>query len=349
MSIQLSISFKGETSTVEVPHDTTFGDLQDMIEERSSVPAANQKLFAPKVGMVRVDKLPGGADTLVGDVFPEAARKKINLMGTPVAELKERQEAEEEMEKAAAKHRQRVRRSRKMGYWSVSKESKRALATPVATSSSSSEYTFHKLAPLRFLPYPEKSLQFMERLRDDRGIQAIMNKYKWSVPVMTELDPSSNTSQTGRLLGLNRNKGEVIELRLRTDDYDGWCNYNEVRKVLCHELTHNVHGEHDSKFWELCRKLEKEVVQLDPFGGKGKALTNQEFYDGPGLAHNEEELDHCDHGGWVGSEQKLGTLADAAVDAAGRPPVTKTQLQMRDILRQAAEARKKRESDADKK
>jgi hypothetical protein len=34
-------------------------------------------------------------------------------------------------------------------------------------------------------------------------------------------------------------------LRLRTDAYDGFRLYSEVRRVLCHELTHNVWGDHD--------------------------------------------------------------------------------------------------------
>ena len=48
------------------------------------------------------------------------------------------------------------------------------------------------------------------------------------------------------LLGLNVNAGQAIKLRLRTDRYDGFRTYKEVRRVLCHELTHNVWGDHDN-------------------------------------------------------------------------------------------------------
>lgn len=44
------------------------------------------------------------------------------------------------------------------------------------------------------------------------------------------MEPLSNTTSTHegttRLLGLNRNAGEVIELRLRTDAGDGYRAYN---------------------------------------------------------------------------------------------------------------------------
>lgn len=368
MTVELTITFKGQPTVISVSSDITLGMLQEMIEEKSSVPLDNQKLFAPKVGMVKANLLPHKLDTLVTDVFPTPqARKKIMLMGTPIQQLRELQETEIEKAQEAAKFKQRARRARWLGSSKIPSKSSSGsrVATldslraseQVASSSSStanptSPFTFQKLIPLPFLPNPEKSLQFMERLRDDRGIQAIMKKYKWTVPVMTELDPASNTTHQSRLLGLNRNKGQVIELRLRTDAYDGWCNYKEVRNVLCHELSHNVHQNHDADFWALTRKLEKEVVMLDPFGSKGKAVTNQEFYDGPGLrAQGEEEEtgETYDEGGWFGSVRRLGTLSESGgnVDGAGVGSGStssggKDAEEMRAILRRAAEDRQKR-------
>lgn len=189
-------------------------------------------------------------------------------------------------------------------------------------------YTFHKLVPLPFLPNPERSRELLRQLRDDRGIQAIMKKYRWSVPVLTELDPLSNTTHNARLLGLNRNKGQVIELRLRTDNYKGWLRFKDVRQVLCHELTHNVHSEHDDNFWNMFHVLEREAINLDPFGKGGRRVTEQEFYNGPGLragddgeGNDDEDADiYADHefgrrelydeGGWIGGTYRLGTADD---------------------------------------
>lgn len=69
-----------------------------------------------------------------------------------------------------------------------------------------------------------------------------MQKHEFSVGILTELAPHEHPE----LLGLNVNAGEKIKLRLRTDRYDGFRTYKEVRRVLCHELTHNVWGDHDN-------------------------------------------------------------------------------------------------------
>lgn len=45
------------------------------------------------------------------------------------------------------------------------------------------------------------------------------------------------------LLGLNTNAGEKVSLRLLTDDLEGTRNYNDVRRVLLHELSHNRFGD----------------------------------------------------------------------------------------------------------
>lgn len=78
-----------------------------------------------------------------------------------------------------------------------------------------------------------------------------MKEHKFSVGTLTELAPHEQP----HLLGLNTNAGEVISLRIRTDAYDGFRLYNDIRRVLCHELTHNVWGDHDdnvrSNFYSL--------------------------------------------------------------------------------------------------
>ena len=44
-------------------------------------------------------------------------------------------------------------------------------------------------------------------------------------------------------MGLNKNKGEEILLRLRTDDWAGLRPYLSVIDVLLHELAHCVHSD----------------------------------------------------------------------------------------------------------
>ena len=60
-------------------------------------------------------------------------------------------------------------------------------------------------------------------------------------------------------MGLNTNSGAKISLRIRTDDLQGFRPARWIRKVLCHELAHNVHGDHGDDFFRLLRVIEKEV------------------------------------------------------------------------------------------
>lgn len=173
-------------------------------------------------------------------------------------------------------------------------------------------YTFHTLRPLPHLPHPERSLAFLERLKADPGIRHAMRKHRFSVGLLTEMDPASHTTVDGagpgagvtRTLGLNRNRGEVIELRLRTDAYDGWRAYRVVRRTLCHELAHNVHGDHDARFWALCREIEREVDRADWTSG-GRTVGDEEY--APARGEEEEEGGMVmDHGGWEGGTYVLG-------------------------------------------
>lgn len=81
----------------------------------------------------------------------------------------------------------------------------------------------------------------LTRLSNDPAIRHVMQKHKLSVGVLTELAPHEHPE----LLGLNENAGQVIKLRLRTNAYDGFRLYSNIRMVLCHELTHNIWRDHD--------------------------------------------------------------------------------------------------------
>lgn len=153
------------------------------------------------------------------------------------------------------------------------------------------------------------------------------------------MDPLSNTQSshegTTRLLGLNRNRGEVIELRLRTDAYDGYRDYKTIRNTLCHELAHNVHGPHDRNFWDLCHQIEREVHAADWKHG-GHSVSGEAFYE----PSAEDEDDVPDHGGWTGGTYVLGgSAAGAGGDGAG---VGAQALSRRDAMAKAAEERLKK-------
>ncbi|KAL1838982.1 hypothetical protein VTJ49DRAFT_2027 [Mycothermus thermophilus] len=179
-------------------------------------------------------------------------------------------------------------------------------------SSADSDYTFQSLRPLPHLPNSQHALTLLRRLASDPGIRSVMRQHRFRVGLLTEMDPASHTSASHegvtRILGLNRNKGQVIELRLRTDAYDGWRDYRGVRRTLCHELTHNVYSEHDGDFWRLCRQLEREVERADYWGSAGRTVGGEaEYYQPPEGSEREQDEEGMveDHGGWFG-----GTAAE---------------------------------------
>lgn len=190
------------------------------------------------------------------------------------------------------------------------------------------------------LPCPPKTLLFY-------SITLCTNKTPRLVGLLTEMDPLSNTSSTHegttRLLGLNRNRGQVIELRLRTDAYDGYRAYNTIRATLCHELAHNVHSPHDRKFWDLCHQIEREVAA---------ASSGRSVGDGGGWEPSMEEEDAPDHGGWTGGTYVLGgggggggsggSGSGNGSSGAGGSSDAASGLSRRDVIAKAAEERMKR-------
>lgn len=196
------------------------------------------------------------------------------------------------------------------------------------------QYTFHTIRPLEYLPNPEKSLRFLERLRDDAGIKASMRKHGFSVGLLTEMNPAEHTTHESRTLGLNRNRGEVIELRLRTDAYDGYRDYKVIRKTLCHELTHNVWGDHDQRFWKLCKEIEAEVERNDWRRG-GKSVGGEEFYNPNDAGEGDDH--ECDGGGWEEGEFTLGGVGGSGGVSS---------LSRREIMARAAEERMKKSREA---
>ena len=324
--LDLSIIHHGQPVLFHFPEDATVTTLSDTVEEVLSVPPSHQKyMISPKTGILKVpfkdSLLP--LRSLVG--------KKIVLMGST--------EAEVATVDATIARSSKGRSGRTVGrLGTVPGAVKPAKRRDWKKDQEEALYTFTTLRPLPYLPNPDRSLRFLERLRDDAGIKASMRKHRWTVPLLTEMNPAEHTTHESRTLGLNRNRGEVIELRLRTDAYDGYRDYKTIRKTLCHELAHNVWGEHDRNFWDLCKAIEKEVETNDWRTG-GKSLSNEDFYD-PGEQGDEE---HMDHGGWTGGEFVLGggnASSSAASTSAGSSSITR-----RDILARAAEERIKKQNE----
>ncbi|KAI2642039.1 WLM domain-containing protein [Xylaria nigripes] len=298
----------------------TVADLAVEIQDALDIPIKNQKLIVAKLGTLKAPF----PDRPVTDL----EKKKITLIGST---------SEEVNSMILGSHESKDRQARR----NAALKSAPKPYTTQHMSTSESQYTFSEVRPLPHLPHAERSLRLLERLKADPAIRNVMSRHRFSVGLLTEMDPlsytESNHEGTTRILGLNRNKGEVIELRLRTDAYDGYRDYKTIRLTLCHELAHNMFGPHNRDFWDYCHQIEREVAEYDRSEHR---LDNSEVYQpSPEIA--------CDDGGWTGGEYVLGGSGPSG--ARGSDDV----LTRREILANAAEARLKKlregeaEGDAD--
>ncbi|KAK3719706.1 hypothetical protein LTR37_004243 [Vermiconidia calcicola] len=303
-AFRLTIHLHGKA--VELPFyqdDATIQDLSDTVAEELHIPPTNQKFhITPKTGLLK----PPFKDPALS--LHSLKEKKIVVMGATTTEVEELESDIQERKARMDKRRAALQAGRKV------KANKHKDWKKVQDEA---RYTFHTIRPLAYLPNPEKSQRFLERLRDDAGIKTSMRKHGFAV-------------------GLNRNRGEVIELRLRTDAYDGYRDYKVIRKTLCHELAHNVWGEHDQHFWKLCREIEAEVDKNDYRRG-GHSVGSAEFYNPDDEGMDEE----ADGGGWSGGEYTLGGGSGLSSSAASTEPLSR-----REIMARAAEERIKRQHDA---
>lgn len=157
--------------------------------------------------------------------------------------------------------------------------------------------TLH-LPGIKLNPPASKALKLMHKLAADPGIVAIMNKHRWRVGIMTEMAPEGYVGVSPEcILGFNKNHGEEISLRLRTDDLKGFRKYDSIKKTLLHELSHMVHSEHDVNFYALLKQLTEEAAKLDWTKSRGHTLSdhNLQYYE------DDEDNDNL-----IGLSHKLG-------------------------------------------
>ncbi|GAB2242659.1 hypothetical protein Droror1_Dr00019434 [Drosera rotundifolia] len=164
-------------------------------------------------------------------------------------------------------------------------------------------------------PPASEALKRMHMLAADPGIVAIMNKHHWRVGIMTELAPVGYVGISPKcILGFNKNHGEEISLRLRTDDLKGFRKYESIKKTLLHELAHMVYSEHDANFHALNKQLNEEAAALDWTKSRGHTLGNvrpQEQYDIDEFEH-ESPMSYKLGGTTVGMGVSARTAATAA-------------------------------------
>ncbi|TEB38782.1 WLM-domain-containing protein [Coprinellus micaceus] len=121
-------------------------------------------------------------------------------------------------------------------------------------------------------------------------VKPIMRKHGWVLPELAEFFPDQTN-----LLGMNMNMGQKIMLRLRPHHSPTWfLEEEEILQTMLHELTHNVHGPHDDKFYKFLSGLQDEYEELrrKGYSGEGFFTPGQRlggstaYVNGRALSHN---------------------------------------------------------------
>ncbi|KAA1469628.1 WLM-domain-containing protein [Dentipellis sp. KUC8613] len=133
---------------------------------------------------------------------------------------------------------------------------------------------------LKGRPKADQALPLLQRIAS--LVKPIMRKHGWKLPVLAEFFPESPN-----LLGMNVNGGQKILLRLRPASVpDTFYPEEDLIGTMLHELTHNVHGPHDDKFYKFLAELEEEYEALQRSGYAGEGFHSKGNRLGQNVSHD---------------------------------------------------------------
>ncbi|GMG13361.1 unnamed protein product [[Candida] boidinii] len=113
-----------------------------------------------------------------------------------------------------------------------------------------------KIASLTKMSDKDKALDILHEI--SLKVAPIMRKHNFQVGLLCEFYPKDN-----RLLGLNINKGSKICIRLRYPNNNSlFLPMSELIGTMLHELTHNLFGPHDDKFYKQLDELKEEFYDI---------------------------------------------------------------------------------------
>jgi len=120
--------------------------------------------------------------------------------------------------------------------------------------------------PTSSTPHAFEARRLLEQLATDPGVVQVLTSRELVVGCLGEMDPiddrlmQKKKEEGACLLGYNTNHGLRIDIKLRTDDLNGFRPYNELASTLIHEVSHNWVSEHDVLFWTNYGQMRVEYL-----------------------------------------------------------------------------------------
>ncbi|XP_057430161.1 uncharacterized protein LOC130723212 isoform X2 [Lotus japonicus] len=275
--LDISVTWRGKKFVVQTNAGASVKDLGHELQKLTNIKEDTMRFIVPKISG-RTSKLLAPFSTehallSLQETFIAEARSII-MMGVSTNEVEEvLQNAKANLRIAGFEDEEKRLKQR------ISHGSRLSLKLPQGPYIFR-EFRTLELPGVELNPPPSEALKRMHLLAADPGIVAIMNKHRWSVGIMTELPPIGYVGVSPKcLLGFNKNQGEEISLRLRTDDLKGFRKYQSIKKTLLHELAHMVHSAHDANFYALDKQLNEEAASLDWTRSTGHTLGGVRISD----------------------------------------------------------------------
>lgn len=167
-------------------------------------------------------------------------------------------------------------------------------------------------------------------------VAPIIHENKFNVGTLCEMYPKN-----ANLLGLNVNRGQKILLRLRYHSNENlFYPLTDIIGTFLHELTHNLYGAHDNKFYAFLDKLKArfEEIQYNPSSVKGYIAIEETLGSSYGVRNqgyrsiNEKRIEKLGKGIFKAESRKLG-----GGDSSGK--ITKPTKPVRQLMLEAAQRR----------
>lgn len=280
-TFDISVIWRGNKFVVGMSSCSSFKDLGNELQKLTGAKADTIQLIVPKLsnkGSTMLSPFSEHYSCLTLEQVPVFDSKPVRMLGVPEDEIdKVLQNAKADLRIAGFEEEERRLRMR------TSNEGSSYLKLPKGP------YTFCgfrtlQIPGVKLHPPASEALKRMHMLAADPGIVAIMNKHRWRVGIMTEMAPVGYVGISPKcVLGFNKNHGDEISLRLRTDDLRGFRNYESIKKTLLHELAHMVFSEHDANFQALDKELNEEAASLDWTKSRGRTVS--------GVSNSKHEIE----------------------------------------------------------
>ncbi|CAN6478137.1 unnamed protein product [Victoria cruziana] len=259
--MNISVTWRGNQLNVDVPVNATMEDLGSKLQKLTNVIPSTLRLLIPyscNKGSKLVYPFSEEHSKCRLNDFGTHERKTMRMMGVFSNEIEEVSDSSTRPDLRLAGFAEEDNRLRQ----------RMAEDHPISKLPKGiyifCDFRTLQIPGIELNPPAMEALKIMHTLASDPGIVAIMNKHRWRVGIMSELAPVGYVGVSPQcILGFNKNQGEEISLRLRTDDLKGFRKYESIKKTLLHELAHMVYSEHDENFFALDKQLNQEAISLD--------------------------------------------------------------------------------------